>query len=80
MLTPFITNGEAIARWLDPEDAQGIWRAVDWQPNDRVIVLGAPVQGGLRGNFHLEFETLQTSKDTLTLSRLQKEDWNASKI
>lgn len=67
LLTPFISNGDAIARWLDPQDALGIELAVDWQPNDRAIVLSKPVQEATRRDFHLQFETLHTSKETVTL-------------
>lgn len=70
LLTPFITNGEAIARWLDPESYdtyQDFDMSVNWQPNDRAIVLSSPKQDGTRKDFHLEFTTLHTNKDTITL-------------
>ncbi len=67
LLTPFIPNAAEIARWLAPDSNDDIELGVDWQPNDRAIVLSHPRRGKKAGSFSLELETLHTSKQTLNV-------------
>lgn len=67
LLTPFIDNAREIARWLSPDSHQAIGLGLNWQPNDRAIALARPVKGDKRGEFHLELETLHTSRETLDI-------------
>lgn len=67
LLTPFIPNAAEIARWLSPDSNNNIELGLDWQPNDRAIVLSHPRQGTRAGDFSLELETLHTSKQTLSI-------------
>ena len=67
LLTPFIDNAKEIARWLAPDSYQDIELGLNWQPNDRAIMLSKPQQGAKRGEFSLELETLHTSKQTLAV-------------
>lgn len=47
LLTPFIDNGEAIARWLSPERGHSV--AVQWRPSD--VLLGMADLSGKRGKW-----------------------------
>ncbi len=67
LLTPFIPNASEIARWLAPDSNNDIELGIDWQPNDRAIVLSHPRQGAGRGEYSLELETLHTSRHTLSV-------------
>ena len=68
LLTPFIPNGEELARWLDPDSHRNIAAlAVDWSPNDRIVAIAKPVQGARRGDFHIELDTLHTTHNTLEI-------------
>lgn len=67
LLTPFIENASEIARWLAPDSCNDISLAVDWQPNDRAIVLSIPQKGTESGQFYINLETVHTSKNTLTV-------------
>lgn len=65
LLTPFIDNGDEIARWLDPDRHNDIQLQLHWQPNDIAVVLSKPSRGNVRGQFLLALETLYTSRSTL---------------
>ncbi|MBM7784971.1 DEAD/DEAH box helicase [Tenggerimyces flavus] len=65
LLTPFIRNAQQIAAWLDPASNQAIGMTIDWTPNDRIIALAHRQRGGKRGDYHVELETLVTSRSTL---------------
>ncbi len=67
LLTPFIENASEIARWLAPDSYDDISLAIDWQPNDRAIVLSTPQKGLGTSQFHINLETVHTSKNTLTV-------------
>jgi len=67
LLTPFIPNAAEIARWLAPDSNNDIELGLDWQPNDRAIVLSHARQGRKVGHFSLELETLHTTKQTLVI-------------
>ena len=65
LLTPFIPNATAIARWLAPDSHQSIELGVDWTPNDRVIAIARPRRGPVRGDFRIELETRHTNRKTI---------------
>lgn len=67
LLTPFIDNARDIARWLSPDSYNSIELGLEWQPNDRAIVLSRPARGAGRGEFSLHLETIHTTKNTLTV-------------
>jgi hypothetical protein len=67
LLTPFIDNAKEIARWLSPDSYNNIELGLDWQPNDRAIVLSIPCRGTSRGEFSIDLETIHTTKNTLTV-------------
>lgn len=66
LLTPFIDNATEIARWLS-DSYNDIGLAMEWQPNDRAIVLSSPVRGSKRGSFTLSLETVHTTRETLQI-------------
>lgn len=65
LLTPFIPNASAIARWLAPESHQDIELSIDWCPNDRLIALAIPVKGTKKGDFSIQLRALHTNRATL---------------
>jgi len=67
LLTPFINNAQDIARWLAPDSFMNVELSLDWQPNDRAVVLTTPKQTTERGQFSIELETIHTTRNTLTV-------------
>jgi len=67
LLTPFISNASDIAQWLAPDSHQAIELQVDWQPNDRAIVLSVPQQRAGQGQFTIDLATVHTTRHTLTV-------------
>ncbi|AUA14296.1 DEAD/DEAH box helicase [Streptomyces malaysiensis] len=67
LLTPFINNGDTVAKWLDNTSQQSIKMSLDWTPNDRLIALACH-QAGTRGNYSIRLKPLVTSKNTLSIS------------
>lgn len=65
LLTPFIKNAAEIAKWLSPDSNTDIELGLEWQPNDRAIVLSHPKKETGRGNFSVQLETIHTTKHTL---------------
>ncbi len=65
LLTPFIQNAAEIAKWLSPDSNSDIELGLEWQPNDRAIVLSHPQKETGRGNFSVQLETIHTTKQTL---------------
>lgn len=65
LLTPFITNAAEIAKWLSPDSNTDIELELEWQPNDRAIVLSRPKKEAGRGNFSVQIETIHTTKQTI---------------
>ena len=67
LLTPFIRNGEEIARWLSPDSNKSIDLGVDWTPNDRVVAIARVDRGEGRGEFSLSLHTRHTTRNTLDI-------------
>lgn len=65
LLTPFIDNGDTVAKWLDSTSQQSIKMSLDWTPNDRIIALACH-QPGTRGNYSIRLDPLVTTKNTLS--------------
>ncbi|QGU00310.1 RNA helicase [Candidatus Syntrophocurvum alkaliphilum] len=74
LLTPFIANGQEVARWLGGQNSDDISLALDWQPNDRIIGIVKAKQEELiknkSYNYSLDMETVHTSRNTLTTNGL----------
>lgn len=69
LLTPFIPNGAEIARWLSPDSNRSMDLSVEWSPNDRIIgIAHRRKTEGVRGGFHVELETIHTTRPGLTVS------------
>lgn len=69
LLTPFIPNGGEIARWLSPDSNRSMDLSVEWSPNDRIIgIAHRRKTDGVRGGFHIELETIHTTRPGLTVS------------
>ncbi|MGI6627798.1 MAG: DEAD/DEAH box helicase [Bacillota bacterium] len=67
LLTPYIPNGDEIARWLDPQNAKAISVGLSWQSNERAIGLVYPVKGLDRNHWRMAFRTLSTSHDSIEI-------------
>ncbi len=67
LLTPFIPNSGAVAKWLDPDSPNDISIELNWKPNDRVI--GAIYPDGRGRNWKTYFETLLTSNERIKIEK-----------
>ena len=67
LLTPFIRNGEEIARWLSPDSNMSIDLGLDWTPNDRAVAIARVNKGEHRGEFSLSLHTRHTTRNTLDI-------------
>lgn len=67
LLTPFISNGAEIARWLSPDSNKNIDLGVDWTPNDRVVAIARANKGEARGQFSLSLHSRHTTRNTLSI-------------
>ncbi|NPV70372.1 MAG: DEAD/DEAH box helicase [Firmicutes bacterium] len=67
LLTPFVSNGMELARWLDPQSPNAISMSLDWQPNDRVIGRFYAVPGTTPRGWQMQFESIATSHPSLGL-------------
>ncbi len=67
LLTPFIPNGQEIARWLASDSNENIDLSVDWVPNDRVVVISQPSRSSVRGSFTLRLLPQHTTRNTLEI-------------
>ena len=65
LLTPFISNGNNIARWLASDSYKSIELGVDWVPNDRVIAIARPRRSSSLGGFKLCLLPQHTTRNTL---------------
>ena len=74
LLTPFVPNAEEIARWLAPDSNASIGLSLDWQPNDRAIVIVSPRRGDRRGEFRVQVETQHTTRKTIDVPELLEFD------
>src|SRR5690606_9416634 len=81
LLTPFVPNGDEIARWLDPDSPRSISISLNWRPNDRVI--GAIYPEGSKRNWNLIYETLITSNEQIQLEKRislsEQTSWNITR-
>lgn len=70
LLTPFVPNGDQVAKWLAPESGRSISLSTSaWRPNERMVgALSATAPPSGRGrHWGLEFATLLTSSATMNL-------------
>ncbi len=71
LLTPFISNAQEVARWLDKQNSEDIGLALDWQPNDRVIGIIQAEKGAAINqrsfDYQIKMETVHTTRHTLTV-------------
>lgn len=69
LLTPFIKNAEAVARWLDKESYKDYSIEAEWVPNDRIIGIVSPPEKSEFGRGmparYLNFNPVATRKSTL---------------
>lgn len=69
LLTPYIPNGEDLARWLDVQNSQSISLGLSWKPNDRAIGICYPVKESQDKKWSLSFRTLYTTQDTIHVDK-----------
>jgi superfamily II DNA/RNA helicase len=67
LLTPFIRNAAEVAAWLSPESYGTVELEVEWHPNDRIVGLITPQPAAHPREFKIEFETIHTSRSTITV-------------
>jgi len=65
LLTPFISNGGDVAKWLSPDSNKDISFQFEWKPNDRAIVIAQPKRSEDEGGYSLNLSTIHTSRDTI---------------
>ncbi|HII67216.1 MAG TPA: DEAD/DEAH box helicase [Thermococcaceae archaeon] len=64
LLTPYIPNGEDLAKWLDVQNSQSISLGMTWKPNERAIGIGYPLEVA-KNEWQLGLRTLYTSQETI---------------
>ena len=67
LLTPFIPNGDDIAKWLDPQNPKSINLELEWTPNDKV--LGMYYVKGKAKNISTYFKPMITTAKTIELDK-----------
>jgi replicative superfamily II helicase len=67
LLTPFINNGNDIAKWLDTDSPKSISLSINWKPNKRI--LGAVYPEGERRNWKLYYQTLLTNSSEIQIEK-----------
>jgi len=73
LLTPFVPDAQALARWLDPEAGKPISLGTTaWQPNERIVGLFHCLEEESDGarkhrKWRLEYETVTTTPRTIHL-------------
>lgn len=65
LLTPFVPNGNDIAKWLDPENPKAISLELDWSPNDKVV--GIFYAEGKKKDWKTCYKPLVTMHETISL-------------
>lgn len=70
LLTPFITNSDEVAEWLDPDNPKSVTVGINWKPNERVV--GAYYASGKGRTIETHFRPLATSADTVRVDRTFK--------
>lgn len=77
LLMPFVPNAKDLAQWLAADSGRAISLGTSaWQPNERVVGMFNIEQGGKRGDWHLNFETLTTTQRTIHLHGIHRVDGN----
>ena len=67
LLTPFINNGDDIARWLAPDSHKSIDIGIEWTPNERVVAISRAEKGEGRGDYNISLSTHHTSRKTINV-------------
>jgi superfamily II DNA/RNA helicase len=67
LLTPFVSNGADIAKWLSPDSNKDISVQFEWKPNDRAVVIAQPKRLAAKGDYSLTFSTVHTNRDTISV-------------
>lgn len=69
LLMPHVPNANDLARWLSPQAGKTISLGTSvWQPNERVVgVFSIERDHQVRAGWKLQFETLTTPRDTVTV-------------
>lgn len=84
LLTPFVPNGDAIAKWLDPDNPKSISLEFDWSPNDKVVgFLGYQGKGKKWKTFYQPLINLHDSidlKEKFIIGENADEDFPAGKL
>ena len=70
LLTPFITNSDEVAEWLDPDNPKSVTVGINWKPNERVV--GAYYASGKGRTIETHFRPLATSADTVRVDKTFK--------
>lgn len=68
LLTPFVSNGADVVRWLSPDSNKDISVQFEWKPNDRAVVIAQPKKGSVKGDYSLTLSTVHTNRDTIDLA------------
>lgn len=77
LLMPFVPNADDLAQWLGADRGRSISLGTTaWQPNERIVGLFDIKRGEKRGDWHLDFETLTTTQNTIHLHGQHKIDGN----
>lgn len=65
LMTPYVSNGLEIARWLDPQAPGSISLTIDWKPNDRIIGTYQVAPGARPREWTISYKSRKTSHPSL---------------
>lgn len=70
LLTPYVSNGMEIARWLDPQAPGEVAIKLDWQPNERIIGKFYAEPGSDKRNWTMRFKSMASTHPSLGLDEI----------
>lgn len=71
LLMPYVENAESLSRWLSNDLTSGKSISIGstpWKPSERIVGIFERCKAEVRGDWHLEYESLLTMADTIAFN------------
>lgn len=71
LLMPYVENAESLSRWLSNDLTSGKSISIGstpWKPSERIVGTFEKCKSKVRGDWHLEYESLLTMADTIAFN------------
>lgn len=75
LLMPYVENAESISRWLANDLTSGKSISIGstpWKPSERIVGIYEKRKSKVRGDWHLEYESLLTMADTIAFDGMYR--------